>query len=53
LNSKIALYYLLPHASTLLVLGQRGDRDKVGTGNTFCLKRYLKSSIVAPSCNLP
>jgi hypothetical protein len=37
----------------LLVLGQRGDRDKVGTGNTFPLERYLKSSIVALSCNLP
>jgi hypothetical protein len=37
----------------LLVLGQRGDNDKVGTGNTFPLERYLKSSIVAPSCDLP
>jgi hypothetical protein len=27
--------------------------NKVGTGNTFPLERYLKSSIVAPSCNLP
>jgi hypothetical protein len=36
----------------LLVLGQRGDRDKVGTRNIFPLERYLKSSILAPSCNL-
>jgi hypothetical protein len=34
------------------ILGHRGDRDNVGTGNTFPLDRYLKSSIVAPSCNL-
>jgi hypothetical protein len=37
----------------LLVLRQRGDRDKVGTRNIFRLERYLKSSILAPSCNLP
>jgi hypothetical protein len=37
----------------LLVLGQRGDRDKAGTRNIFPLKRYLKSSILAPSCDLP
>jgi hypothetical protein len=37
----------------LLVLGQRGDRDKVGTRNIFPLDRYLKSSILAPSCDLP
>jgi hypothetical protein len=32
---------------------QRGDRDKVGTRNIFHLERYLKSSIFAPSCDLP
>jgi hypothetical protein len=37
----------------LLVLGQRGDKDKVGTGNTFPLERYLKSSKLAPSYDLP
>jgi hypothetical protein len=37
----------------LLILGQTCDRDKVGTGNTFPLERYLKSSIMASSCNLP
>jgi hypothetical protein len=37
----------------LLVLGQRGDRDKVGTENTFPLERYLKSSMLVPSCDLP
>jgi hypothetical protein len=37
----------------LLVLGQRGDRDKVGTRNIFPLERYLKSSILAPSCDHP
>jgi hypothetical protein len=37
----------------LLVLGQRGDRDKVGTRNIFPLERYLKSSILASSCDLP
>jgi hypothetical protein len=37
-----------PMLRCLLVLGQRGDRDKVGTRNTFPLERYL-----APSCNLP
>jgi hypothetical protein len=44
---------LLPVLRCLLVLEQRGDRDKVGTGNTFPLERYLKSSILAPSCDLP
>jgi hypothetical protein len=37
----------------LLVLGQRGDRDKVGTINIFPLERYLKSWILAPSFDLP
>jgi hypothetical protein len=37
----------------LLVLGQRGDRDKVGTRNIFPLERYLNSSILAPSCDFP
>jgi hypothetical protein len=37
----------------LLVLGQRVDRDKVGTGNTFPVERYLESSMLAPSCDLP
>jgi hypothetical protein len=37
----------------LLVLGQRGHRYKVGTGNIFTLERYLKYSILAPSCDLP
>jgi hypothetical protein len=37
----------------LLVLEHIGDRDKVGTINTFPSERYLKSSILAPSCNLP
>jgi hypothetical protein len=37
----------------LLVLEQRGDRDKVGTRNIFPLERYLKSSMLAPSCDLP
>jgi hypothetical protein len=46
---KLHCTYLLPHACTLLVLEQRGDRDKVGTVNTFPLERYLKSSILAPS----
>jgi hypothetical protein len=42
-----------PMLRRLLVLGQRGDRDKVGTRNIFPLERYLKSSTLAPSCNLP
>jgi hypothetical protein len=42
-----------PMLRCLLVLGQRGDRDKVGTGNIFPLERYLKSSILSPSCDLP
>jgi hypothetical protein len=37
----------------LLILEKRGDKDKVGTRNTFPSERYLKSSILAPSCNLP
>jgi hypothetical protein len=37
----------------LLVLGQIGDRDKVGTINIFPLERYWKSSILTPSCDLP
>jgi hypothetical protein len=37
----------------LLVLGQRGDRDKLGTWNIFPLERYLKSLILAPCCDLP
>jgi hypothetical protein len=41
-----------PMLRRLLVLGQRGDKDKVGTGN-FPLERYLKSSMLAPSCDLP
>jgi hypothetical protein len=56
LNYKIT-NYIVPTSSPmlrrLLVLGQRGDKDKVGTGNTFSLERYLKSSMLAPSCNLP
>jgi hypothetical protein len=27
--------------------------NKVGTGNIFPLERYLKSSMLAPSCDLP
>jgi hypothetical protein len=42
-----------PTLRRLLVLGQRGDRDKVGTRYIFPLERYLKSSILAPSCDLP
>jgi hypothetical protein len=42
-----------PMLRRLLVLEQRGDRDKVGTGNTFPSERYLKSSMLAPSCDLP
>jgi hypothetical protein len=42
-----------PMLRRLLVLKQRGDRDKVGTLNTFPLERYLKSSMLAPSCDLP
>jgi hypothetical protein len=42
-----------PRLRRLLVLGQRGDKEKVGTGNTFPLERYLKSSIMASSCYLP
>jgi hypothetical protein len=41
-----------PMLRRLLVLRQRGDRDKVGTRNIFPLERYLKSSILAPSCVL-
>jgi hypothetical protein len=53
INSKLHYSYLLPHAEMLLVLGLRGDRDKVGTRNIFLLERYLKSSTLAPSCDLP
>jgi hypothetical protein len=53
LNSKLHCTYLLPMLRRLLVLGQRGDRDKVGVRNIFPLERYLKSSTLAPSCNLP
>jgi hypothetical protein len=39
------LNYIVPISSPmlrrLLVLGQRGDRDKVGTRNIFPLERYL------------
>jgi hypothetical protein len=42
-----------PLLRRLLFLGQRGDRDKVGTRNIFPLERYLKSLILAPSCDLP
>jgi hypothetical protein len=53
----LKLHCIVPTSSPmlrrLLVLGQRGDRNKVGTRNTFPLERYLKSSILAPSCNLP
>jgi hypothetical protein len=37
----------------LLVLEQRGGRDKVGTRKIFPLERYLKSSTLAPSWDLP
>jgi hypothetical protein len=49
LNSKIAFY--LPPPPWLDVCSSLGkeDKDKVGTGNTFPLDRYLKSSILAPS----
>jgi hypothetical protein len=42
-----------PMLKRLLVLGQRRDRDKVGTRNIFTLERYLKCSTMAPSCDLP
>jgi hypothetical protein len=42
-----------PMLKCLLILGKRGDRDKVGTGYIFPLERYLKSSISAPSYDLP
>jgi hypothetical protein len=42
-----------PMLRRLLVLGQRGDKDKVGTRSIFPLERYLKSSTLAPSCDLP
>jgi hypothetical protein len=51
------LNYIVPTSSLmlrrLLVLEQSGDRDKVGTRNIFPLERYLKSSILTPSCDLP
>jgi hypothetical protein len=53
LNSKIASYLPPSPCLDVLVLGQRGDRDKVGTENTFPLERYLNSSMLAPFCNLP
>jgi hypothetical protein len=43
LNSKLHCTYLLPMLRRLLVLGERGDGDKVGTRNIFPLERYLKS----------
>jgi hypothetical protein len=42
-----------PMLRRLLVPGQRGDRDKVGNRNIFPFERYLKSSTLAPSCDLP
>jgi hypothetical protein len=36
-----------------LILGQRGDRNKVGTRNIFPFERYLKYSILVSSCDLP
>jgi hypothetical protein len=42
-----------PMLRRLLVLGQKGDRDKVSNRNIFPLERYLKSLILAPSCDLP
>jgi hypothetical protein len=36
-----------------LVLGEIGDRYQIDTRNIFPLERYLKSSILAPSRNLP
>jgi hypothetical protein len=50
---KLHCTYLPPMLRRLLVLEQRGDRDKVGTKNTFPLERYLKSSMLALSCDLP
>jgi hypothetical protein len=42
-----------PMLRRLLILGQRGDRDKVGTIKNFPLERHLKPSILEPSCDLP
>jgi hypothetical protein len=42
-----------PMLRRLLVLRQRGDKNKVGTGKTFPLERYLESSMLAPSCDFP
>jgi hypothetical protein len=53
LNSNCIVPTSSPMIRSLLVLGQRGDRDKVGTRNIFPLERYLKSSMLAPSCDLP
>jgi hypothetical protein len=50
---KLQCTYLPPMLSRLLILEQRGDRDKVGTRNIFPMGRYLRSSILAPSCDLP
>jgi hypothetical protein len=41
-----------PMLRHLLDLGQSGDRDKVGNRNIFSFGD-LKSSILAPSCDLP
>jgi hypothetical protein len=53
LNSNCIVPTSSPMLRCLLVLGQIGDIDKVGTRNIFPLDRYLKSSILAPSCDLP
>jgi hypothetical protein len=37
------LYLPPPMIRHFLVLGQRRDRDKVGTRNIFPLERYLKT----------
>jgi hypothetical protein len=43
LNSNCIVPTSSPMLRLLLVLRQRGDRDKVGTRNIFPLERYLKS----------
>jgi hypothetical protein len=47
--------YIVPTSSPmlrrLLVLEQRGDRDKVGTENSFPSERYLKSETTRISAN--
>jgi hypothetical protein len=50
---KLHCTYLLPMLRRLLVLGQRGDRDKVGTRNIFLWRDTWKYSILASTCNLP